>query len=191
MEVPVELVESAKAGDERAIEELIRRSQTSVYTLAYRLTGNEEDARDVTQETFIRVVRNLKKFRGDSSFSTWLFRVTSNSAYTLMAKRKRRAAESLDELTETFEPPADTAPGPEARAISSDARDRLVTALSKLSENDRIVVVMKDIYGFPHEEIAAELGIGVSACKVRLFRARQRLRDVLEGDGASEKEQVS
>lgn len=191
MEVPVELVEAAKAGDERAVEELIRRAQVSVYTLAYRLTGNEEDARDVTQETFIRVIRNLKRFRGDSSFSTWLYRITSNAAYTLLAKRKRRTAESLDELTETFEPPADAAPGPEARAVSGDARDRLIAALSKLSENDRIVLVMKDIYGFPHDEIANELGIGISACKVRLFRARQRLRDVLEGDGATEREQVS
>lgn len=191
MEVPIELVDSAKEGDEQAIEELIRRTQVDVYTLAYRLVGNEEDARDVVQETYIRVIRNLKRFRGDAAFSTWLYRVTANTAYTLMAKRKRRMAESLDELAETMEPPADTAPGPEARAISADARERLTDALAKLSQSDRMVVVMKDIYGFPHEAIAAELGISVSACKVRLFRARKRLKDVLSDGEHEEREQVS
>lgn len=191
MEVPVELVESAKDGDQGAMEELIRRTQTDVYTLAYRLVGNEEDARDVVQETFIRVIRNIRRFRGEAAFSTWLYRVTANAAYTLIAKRRRRAAESLDEMAETTEPPADAAPGPEARAISGEARDRLTGALARLSESDRMVVVLKDIYGFPHEEIAAELDISVSACKVRLHRARKRLRDVLESEESVTKEQVS
>ncbi len=191
MEVPVELVESAKEGDEKAIEELVRRTQIDVYTLAYRLVGNEEDARDVVQETYIRVIRNIRRFRGEAAFSTWLYRVTANTAYTLMAKRRRRMAESLDEMAETMEPPADEAPGPEALAISGDARDLLVAALSRLSPSDRMVVVMKDIYGFPHEEIAAELDISVSACKVRLFRARKRLRDVLAEGEPGAREQVS
>lgn len=191
MEVPVELVDSAKEGDQEAMEELIRRTQVGVYTLAYRLVGNEEDARDVVQETYIRVVRNIKRFRGEAAFSTWLYRVTANAAYTLIAKRRRRAAESLDEMAETTEPPPDTAPGPEAQAISGDARDRLTGALARLSQSDRMVVVMKDIYGFPHEDIAAELDISVSACKVRLHRARKRLKDVLAAEEIESKEQVS
>lgn len=190
MEVPVELVDSAKEGDQEAMEELIRRSQTDVYTLAYRLVGNEADARDVVQETYIRVIRNIKRFRGEAAFSTWLYRVTANAAYTLIAKRKRRSAESLDELAEAAEQPADATPGPEAQALSGSARDQLTGALSRLSYSDRMVVVMKDIYGFPHEDIAAELDISVSAAKVRLHRARKRLKEVLE-DATETKEQVS
>lgn len=190
MEVTVELVEAAKRGDDGALEELIRRSQTEVYTLALRLVGNEEDARDVTQETYIRVLKGLKRFRQESAFSTWLYRITANTAYTYLAKRKRRMAESLDEMAETTEAPPDTSPGPEALAMSGDSRQRLLDALSQLSMSDKAVVVLKDIYDLPHDAIAAELGISVAACKVRLFRARRRLKDALMRTEGGEKEQV-
>src|SRR5436309_9955649 len=94
-----ELVAAAKAGDSRAFEELVRATYTDVYALAYRLTGNEEDARDVVQEAYLRAYKGLKRFREEAKFSTWLYRITANCASTAMAKRARTRHEALDEDT--------------------------------------------------------------------------------------------
>jgi len=171
------LVEAAVSGDKSAFEELVRRTTADTYTLALRLTGNEEDARDVTQEAYLRAYRGLDKFRGDARFTTWLYRITANCAST---HRSRQAKHRHDELIEEALP-ADTRPGsdPEARAEDSLDRDRVSAALQHLPENLRRVVVLRDVYDLPHEAIAAELGITEGAAKVRLHRARQKLRESL------------
>jgi RNA polymerase sigma-70 factor (ECF subfamily) len=173
----VELVAAAKGGDLSAFEELVRASQAEVYTLAYRLTGNEEDARDVAQEAYLRAFRSLKRFRGDARFSTWMHRITANCALTFLAKRTKGRHEELS----SDESVADERPesSPETMAEAEFMRDRLTDALSELPPRLRAVVVLRDVYDLPHEAIAAELGISQEAAKVRLHRARRKLRERL------------
>jgi RNA polymerase sigma-70 factor, ECF subfamily len=178
--MPVEvadLVAAAKAGDREAFDELVRATYAETYTLAYRLTGDEEDARDVVQEAYLRAYRGLKRFRGDAQFSTWMYRITANCAATFLGKRKR---DRHDELADDA-PLPDEHPDfdPQARADATALRDRLEVALAELPPRLRSVVVLRDIYDLPHESIAAELGISESAAKVRLHRARRKLRDQL------------
>ncbi|MEO7804294.1 MAG: RNA polymerase sigma factor, partial [Actinomycetota bacterium] len=149
------------------------------------LVGNPDDAADVTQETYIKLLRTIKQFRGDSKFSTWLYRVTSNLAISSLRKRSRRAPEiSIDEA-DWLQFPAGRASQPEPVAENNRLRERLDRALMQLPAGYRTVVVLKDIYGFSLEEIGKQAGITEGAAKVRLFRARQRLREMLSDDGAS------
>lgn len=172
-----DLVNEAKNGDREAFDALVRATYAETYTLAYRLTGNEEDARDVVQDTYLRAFRGLKRFRGDAQFSTWLYRITANCAATHTG---RRARHRHDELREDA-PLADTdhLRDPELRGQQRELRERLQVALQQLPPKLRAVVVLRDIYDLPHEAIARELGISESAAKVRLHRARRRLREDL------------
>ncbi|MCP5028594.1 MAG: RNA polymerase sigma factor [Actinomycetia bacterium] len=171
------LVASAREGDRGAFDELVRRTYADTYTLAYRLTGDEEDARDVVQEAFLRAHRSLKRFRGDARFTTWLYRITANCASTLLEKRAKHRHGELDEGIGL----ADEHPGrqPEAQADSHALRSELQVALLALPPTLRSVIVLRDIYDLPHGDIAAELGISESAAKVRLHRARRKLREQL------------
>jgi RNA polymerase sigma-70 factor (ECF subfamily) len=172
-----ELVSAAKAGDSRAFEELVRATYTDVYGLAYRLTGNEEDARDVVQEAYLRAYKGLHRFRGDAQFSTWLYRITANAASTAMGKGRKHRHEELDDDVNV----ADTSPehDPEAAGDAELLRGRLNDALEELPPRLRAVVVLRDVYDLPHQAIATELGISEAAAKVRLHRARRRLRERL------------
>ncbi|MEZ5376456.1 MAG: RNA polymerase sigma factor [Acidimicrobiales bacterium] len=171
------LVDQAKEGDQRAFEELVRRTYADTYTLAFRLTGDEEDARDVVQETYLRVHKSLSRFRGDAQFTTWLHRVTANCASTLLGRRGRHRHDPLpDDPSIVDESPRHD---PALRADVGQLRSQLTDALRALPPKLRAVVVLRDIYDLPHEAIAAELGISESAAKVRLHRARKRLRERL------------
>ena len=172
-----ELVAAAKDGDRSAFDELVRLTYAETYTLAYRLTGDEEDARDVAQEAYLRAYRGIKRFRGDASFSTWLYRITANCASSQVSKRARARHEDLDEDTPLPDDYAERSP--EGRADLSYERDRIAAALRELPPRLRSVVVLRDIYDLPHESIAAELGISEAAAKVRLHRARKKLRERL------------
>jgi RNA polymerase sigma-70 factor, ECF subfamily len=171
------LVSAARAGDRPAFDDLVRATYADAYTLAYRLTGNDDDARDVVQEAYLRVFRGLRRFRGDAQFTTWLYRITANCASTLLTKRTRTRTESLAD----DEPLADPRPehDPELRVAAADERASLAAALRDLPWRLRQVIVLRDIYDLPHGAIAAELGITEAAAKVRLHRARRRLREVL------------
>lgn len=186
VDISQEILEAAKRGDQEALTQIIRMTQGDVYTLALRLVGDPEDALDVTQETYLRALRGLSKFRGDSAFSTWLYRVTANTAYSYKAKaRKRRTEPFSDADVERETALSSNDPSPERAAISSIAYEDVIRGLERLPAGSRTVVVLKDIYGFTHEEIADALGISVTACKVRLFRARQRLKDLLTSKGSA------
>lgn len=179
---PVDLAEAvaaAKDGDRAAFDEVVRRTYADTYTLAYRLTGNEDDARDVVQDSYLRAFRALENFRGDAQFTTWLYRITANCAATTTGRRARNRHEELTDET----PLADDAPerDPEARSANQELRDELQRALTQLPPKLRAVVVLRDIYDLPHEAIAAELGISESAAKVRLHRARRKLHGELFG----------
>ena len=125
-----------------------------------RLTAHEEDARDVVQETYLRAWKGLKGFRGDAQFTTWLYRITANTAYTTVKRRRRHRADALDAM---LEEPVETRieAQPEESAEQSALLARLSGALEHLPPKLRVLVVLKDVYGLSHEEIAEELGISV------------------------------
>ena len=179
------LVESAREGSRPAFDELVRRTYVDTYTLAVRLTGNEEDARDVVQEAYLRAWKGIRRFRGDAQFTTWMYRITANTAYTHVQRRKRHRTTVLDDVEE----PIDVRPEgqPAAAAESAAGLAELADAVNLLPETLRQIVILKDVYGLPHEAIAEELGISVAAAKVRLHRGRKKLRDLLDDmdDGRS------
>jgi RNA polymerase sigma-70 factor (ECF subfamily) len=174
-----ELIAAAQAGDREAFDALVRVTYADTYTLAYRLTGNEEDARDVSQEAYLRAYRAIARFRGDAQFSTWMYRITANCAATYLGRRSRHRHDVLDDTVPVADPRTDH--DPQLRADASDLRNRLARALDDLPPRLRSVVVLRDIYDLPHESIAAELGISESAAKVRLHRARNKLREQVFG----------
>lgn len=173
-----DLIAAAQKGDGEAFGEIVRQTYVDTYTLAMRLTGNEEDARDVVQETYIRAWKAIDRFRGDAQISTWLYRITANAAYTHMGKRRRDRVETLDDsMLEVADERAIV--NPEVMAEASELHERVARALDELPPKLRAIVVLKDVYDLPHEAIAQELGISVTAAKVRLHRARRKLRDIL------------
>jgi RNA polymerase sigma-70 factor (ECF subfamily) len=176
-----ELLAAARDGDRSAFEELVRQTYVDTYTLACRLTGNEEDARDVVQEAYLRAWKSIRRFRGDAMFSTWMYRITANAASTATHRRRRTATETLDDSAALLvdERPASD---PVISAESNLLQTQVSAALQQLPPKLRAVVVLKDVYDLPHEEIAKELGISVPAAKVRLHRARRQLREVLFDD---------
>ncbi len=171
------LVERAKAGDVSAFDELVRRTYKSTYQLALKLTGNVDDAFDVLQETYFRAYGSLRKFRADSSFPTWLYRITSNCASTLLATGKSRRHEVLEKASDVVDTSREA--NIEEMATQSFDRDRIKAALMSLPKRLQAVVLLRDVYGFAHKEIADKLGISEAAAKVRLHRGRVKLKEEL------------
>jgi RNA polymerase sigma-70 factor (ECF subfamily) len=173
-----ELVKKSQLGDKGAFEELVKRHQELVFSLAYKLTGNRELANDVAQEAFIRAWKAIQKFRGDSTFSTWIYRITVNTAWTLRKKAKKHYSLNIEETQEPVV--IDEKKDPEFLAINSDLSSVLRKALDQIPVDQRIIVELKNIEGRSHKEIAEYLDISVTAAKVRLHRAHQKLRNILE-----------
>jgi RNA polymerase sigma-70 factor (ECF subfamily) len=173
------LVDAARRGDVQASEDLVRTTWASTYTLAFRLMGNEEDALDVTQETYLRAFRGLPRFRGEARFSTWLYRVTANCASSQLSRswRSRHDQLDLDKIDEAQMCDGRREHDPEACASAGEDRASLALALRELPWRLRQVVVLRDVYDLSHRSIAAELGISEAAAKVRLQRARKLLRE--------------
>ncbi len=178
-QVLTELVVAAKGGDRDAFDALVRHTYRDTYTLAYRLLADPEDARDVVQETYLRAWRGLERYRGDAQFTTWLYRITANTASTHRGRRGRHRTASLDE--HGFDVIDESRTGqPEAMGESTFELQALGEALDRLPPKLRQAVVLKDVYDLPHDAIAAELGISVTAAKVRLHRGRKQLREILD-----------
>lgn len=171
----VEHVAAAREGDRAAFERLVRATEPATYSLALRLTGNEEDARDVLQDTYLRAFRGLARFRGDAQFTTWLYRITVNCATNQLGKRTKHRHDLLEEDFSVADDRREIDPAD--RADLGFLRQEVAGALMQLPYKLRSVVVMRDIYDLPHEAIAAELGISETAAKVRLHRARKMLRE--------------
>ena len=186
MDVPDSIIKSCQEGDQAAFEELIRLTHASVYSLSLRIVGNPEDAAEVTQDVFIKLLRVIKQFRGDAKFSTWLYRVTSNAAITLLRRRSRRNVEVRMEPEDWSLLPAADASDPAVTAEQRSLRVRLDSAIASLPVDYRTVVVMKDVYGLGFDEIAEQLHIQEGTARVRLHRARQKLRKLLHEELAAE-----
>jgi RNA polymerase sigma-70 factor, ECF subfamily len=171
------LVQAAREGDRAAFDEIVRRTYVDTYTLAVRLTASEEDARDVVQEAYLRAWKGIRKFRGDAQFSTWMYRITANTAATVTSKRRRQRTVHIDDVADPVE--TEIAMHPELATENTELMDQLAAALEELPPRLRSLVILKDVYGLSHEEIAEELGISVTAAKVRLHRGRKKMRDLL------------
>jgi RNA polymerase sigma-70 factor (ECF subfamily) len=179
-----QLLERARSGDPRAVDEILARHEKQVFRFGLRMCGNEEDARDVLQETLLSAFRNLQGFRGDARLSTWLFQI----ARSFCTKSRRLAAgepaghEPLESASAT---PADALPA-DAQAHAREISAILQSAIASLGEAQREVLVLRDVEGLSAEEAAAVVGIEVGALKSRLHRARAELRHQLASLFASD-----
>ncbi len=174
-----ELLAACRRGDREAFEEVVRRTHRHVYTQALRLVGDRLEAEDVAQEAYLRVFRGLAGFRGDAQFETWLYRIVSNAAMSHLRKRRRFGELVRDSLEEPRE-----LPSPVRVAEEAVDRDSLTKALDSLQPSLRVVVIMKDVYGLSCREIGDQIGVSEGAVKVRLHRARKRLKEILFGPEA-------
>lgn len=168
-----ELLERARRGDRRAFDDLMSRHEDRVFAVCLRLLRHREAALDATQDTFLTVFRKFDQFRGDSSFSTWLYRVAVNTCHDHLRRAKRRPT---DPLPDTQDPP-DVAAGSSLESI--ELRGDLTRALSSLSEEFRAAVVLADVEGLGVAEVAAILGVAEGTVKSRLHRARKQLAALL------------
>ena len=186
----VQFIERLKRGDAAAFETLVNERSGEIYGLLYRLTENAEEARDLTQETFLRAFQSIMHFRGESDLRTWIYRIAINQArnrWRWWRRRRRDATVSIDApefggrlgliATLKSEQPRD----PEQDTLANERERALRKALSSLRRVYREAVVLRDIEGFAYEEIATTLEISVGTVKSRLARGRQELRRKLEG----------
>jgi RNA polymerase sigma-70 factor, ECF subfamily len=164
----------AQAGDRDAFRTLLERHSRGVHRLAWRMTGNQQDAEDVVQEAFFRAWKQIKRFDGRSSFATWVFRIASN--YSLDLIRARRPAES----SEAAQWVAAGEPGPDRLAFSGQVGNRVASAMEELSAQERTAFVLRHFEGMSIEQIGAVLELAPSATKNSIFRAVQKLRRALE-----------
>jgi RNA polymerase sigma-70 factor (ECF subfamily) len=181
--VTPELIAACRRGDPRSFEEVVRRTYRQVYTQALRLVGDRKDAEDVAQDAYLRVFRALKGFRGDAQFETWLYRIVANAAMSHL-RRRRRFGDVLAEPEDGPLPEIPSAARTDEQAVD---RQALQDALDSLPVSLRTVVVLKDVYGLSCQEIGDQIGVSEGAVKVRLHRARRRLKLMLMGeDGPDE-----
>jgi RNA polymerase sigma-70 factor, ECF subfamily len=168
-------VARAKAGDREAFQALVEKHSRNVFRLAYRMTGNEEDAEDVVQETFLKAYRSLQRFAGQAEFSTWLHRIASNCAVDLLRRRLLLKADLRTEEGEEGELAAGGA-GPERMLLSSEVQGRVARSLEGLTAMERAAFVLRHFEGRPIAEIGKTLGVRTGAAKNCVFRAVAKLR---------------
>ncbi len=181
------LVARAKAGDSKAFDVLILRHGNRLFGLVYQMTGNREDTHDQLQETFAKAYRGIGRFRGASSFSTWVHQIAVNLTLNHLKRRKRRPTLSLDELEEAGRGEGaledlSAAGDPQREMYLGELREKLNVALGKLSKPHRLVVTMFDIQGMPHAEIARILKVSEGTVRSRLHYAHLQLQAFLQDD---------
>jgi RNA polymerase sigma-70 factor, ECF subfamily len=170
----------ARQGDSEAFRALVERHSRSVFRLAFRMTGNEQDAEDVVQESFLRAYKQLGRFESRANFGTWLYRIVSNCSVDLMrAKQARHDQTRGESLDEAVELPANDLPTPERLAQSAEIQRRVQGALAALSPLERAAFTLRHYEGRSIDEISRTLGLGTSAAKHSVFRAVKKLRAAL------------
>lgn len=178
-----ELVRTAAKGNEEAFGELVRLHEKKVYNLTLRMCASPEDAADAAQEAFLSAWKGLPSFRGDSDFSTWLYRLACNASIDLLRRRRRQRGElSLDDEDSAIDP-ADPAPAPQEQAEQLELRRAVEAGLAQLGDNHRQALVLREIQELSYEEIAAVLEVDLGTVKSRISRARSALRKILLKSG--------
>jgi RNA polymerase sigma-70 factor (ECF subfamily) len=176
------LLEQCRRGDRFAFETLFRRHQTFVFNVALGMLGNAEDASDVTQDAFLRLHRSLDSFRGDSSVSTWLYRVAVNLSITELRRRNRSRFQLWEDVKHEEEDRLneEPVPGPEAAIAATEDQRVVHQVLGMLPPDYRAIMVLRHFQQLAYEEIAEVLGLTLSQVKTRLFRARKLFKDRFE-----------
>jgi RNA polymerase sigma factor (sigma-70 family) len=177
----MDLVHRARGGDLEAYDELIKRYQERIYATIYHMTSNHEDANDLAQDSFIKAFQALKSFKGGSSFYTWLYRIAVNKTINFLKQRKNRLHMSLNDLDFNTENNPDLVAlisdkTPRREAGLKELSEKLNEALLKLSEQHRLVMVLHDVQGQSHEEIAEIMDCNIGTVRSRLFYARQQMQ---------------
>jgi RNA polymerase sigma-70 factor, ECF subfamily len=184
-----EFIERLKRGEAAAFEQLVAERSGEIYGLLFRLTENGEEARDLTQETFLRAFQSIGRFRGEADLRTWIYRIAINQARNRWRWWRRRRRDATVSLESTQRPTdqaviatlAESSDNPEQQTLAHERELALRSALHRVGPAYRETVILRDIEGFTYEEIATTLGINVGTVKSRLARGRQELRQKLEG----------
>lgn len=181
------LIKKAKRGDLQAFEELIIDYEQLVYNVIYRMMGNVEDTYDLSQETLIKVYKNIRQFDGKSKFSTWLYRIATNTCLDELRRRKGKDTFSIDQTIESED--GEIAPqhidkkeNVEEKILDKEKTQIIQAALDEMNESHRAILVMRDIKNLSYEEISQILDISLGTVKSRISRARQALKKILMQD---------
>lgn len=172
-------LERAQDGDTEAFRMLVEQHSQKVFRLAYRMTGNQQDAEDVVQETFLRAYGQLKRCESREHFASWLHRIAANYAVDLLRRRKRWRSTDMD-TQETFAPLQSVEPGAERSLFGSEVQRRVRDELARLTPKERIAFTLRHYEGCSIQEISAITGAGISATKNHIFRAVRKMRKALE-----------
>ena len=171
------LIQRASAGDSAAFNQLLGMHEKRMYAVALRMCGNADDAQDCLQEAMLRIFRAISGFKAQSSFSTWVYRITMNTCLDELRRRKSRPNTSLDGLLDTGWSPVDGQETPEQHAVRREMRGGILKAIRELPEDMRSAVLLRDVEGYSYEEIAGILDANVGTIKSRISRGRERLRE--------------
>jgi RNA polymerase sigma-70 factor (ECF subfamily) len=179
------VVAQVLAGDKEAFRLLVDRHTRSIYSVAYRMTGNQQDAEEIVQEVFLRAYKSLQRFELRSSFSTWLYRIAVNRSLDFLKAKKMTDAYQISgnpgaEEGEREIQVAATDPGPDRLLLSVEARQKISKAIGLLSPTERVAFTMRHMEGKSIEEISKTLNVRASAAKNSIFRAVQKIRQQLE-----------
>lgn len=182
------LLEKARKGDINAFEMLIMEHERKAYNIAYRFLKNSEDAEDITQEAFLRAFKSIKKFKGQSSFSTWLYRIINNTCIDFVRSKQNKYTDSIDktiryegeememQIPSNENDPVETVETGEISAL-------MQSMLNQLPDDQRMALVLRDIQGFSYQEIVEITGVGMGTVKSRINRGRMALKEMIEQKG--------
>ena len=187
-EEEAKIIRAVVDGNTNAFEDLVLEYQKQVYHIALKMTGSEEDAFDISQETFLKAYRSIATFRGEAGFGSWLYRMASNLCIDFLRRKNRRGevqAVSLDEEEEGRRPRElpDLSYEPQSRLEKKELREKVQAGLRRLPEEQRLILVLRDVEGFSYQEIADALRIELGTVKSRIYRARAHLARLLTEDG--------
>jgi len=184
IEVPRDLIEQAASGDETAFEEIYKLTSDYVYTVAYRVTGNIEDAQEVTQDVFVSIYRNLWKFKFRSSMKTWIYRITVNKAINYYNRnKKKKKHETPDEAAMRYK---GTQPDIYASMNREDGQKKISLMMKTLNPDQRACLMLRAVEGLSYEEIAETLKININTVRTRLKRGREKLLQYVNGEAGNE-----
>ena len=174
------LIQRASDGDASAFNTLMGMHERRMYAVALRMCGNPEDAQDCLQEAMLRIYRAISGFKAQSSFSTWVYRVTMNTCLDELRRRRNKPSTSLDGLLDAGWSPADGRDTPEQHALRAEARASIQRFIQELPEDMRAAVVLRDVQGLSYDAIAEALDANVGTIKSRISRGREKLREKIQ-----------